>query len=157
MNVLLVGPDLEENLSLGYLQASLERCGYSATQARFNSPEDVPHLLELALSADIIGLSMSYQAFARDYLRIACKIKKSAPWKIVIAGGGYASCTAVELMEHHPEIDIVVIHEGEQTLCEVVDTLAASGGNLAGDLQSIQGIAYKSQEGIQITPPRTKI
>jgi radical SAM superfamily enzyme YgiQ (UPF0313 family) len=42
------------------------------------------------------------------------------PGKLIVAGGHYASCSAEALMEHHPELDIIVIHEGEQTLLEIV-------------------------------------
>jgi hypothetical protein len=55
---------------------------------------------------------------------------KLHPGKLIVAGGHYASCAAQPLLEHHSELDIIVIHEGEQTLGEIV----AAAANLKEDL-----------------------
>jgi len=59
----------------------------------------------------------------------------------VVAGGHYASCAAEELLAHHPEIDVIVIHEGEHTLVEIVDSMCA----LAERLPQIPGVAYRDK------------
>lgn len=67
-----------------------------------------------------------------------------------MAGGHYASCTAQALLEHHPELDIIVIHEGEQTLAEIV----AATENLQDGLRKIPGIAYREDDKVRFTPQR---
>jgi len=67
-----------------------------------------------------------------------------------VAGGHYASCTAQALLEHHPELDIIVIHEGEQTLAEIV----AATENLQDGLRKIPGIAYREDDKVRFTPQR---
>lgn len=41
MRVLLIGPDLEYNLSLGYLASSLKNNGHEANCAAFNNIDDL--------------------------------------------------------------------------------------------------------------------
>jgi len=45
MRILLVGPNLEENLSLEYLAASIEANGFEALFGQFNSYSDAPTVL----------------------------------------------------------------------------------------------------------------
>lgn len=56
----------------------------------------------------------------------------------------------MDLLEHHPELDIIVIHEGEQTLLEIV----AATSNLKNSLPNIPGIAYREDDEIRFTPKR---
>src|SRR5215471_903060 len=121
MKVLLVGPDHEENLSIRYLSASLLSGGHDAALATFNSPVDASAVVNAARSADMVGLSMCFQARACEFLRLAQRIKSEDPGKFVVTGGHYASCAAEPLLKHHAEIDLVVMHEGERTLVEIAD------------------------------------
>jgi len=70
-----------------------------------------------------------------------------------VAGGHYASCAAQPLLEHHFELDIIVIHEGEQTLGEIVAAVA----NLKDDLPKITGIAYRKDGQVRFTPQRRTV
>ena len=119
MRVLLAGPDFEENLSVRYLASSLQAGGHEPLLAAFNSAEDVDAVAEQARGADIVGLSLCFQSRAQEFLILARRIKQLYPGKLIVAGGHYASCSAEPLLEHHPELDIIVIHEGELTLVEL--------------------------------------
>lgn len=103
-----------------------------------------------AENADTEGLSMCFQARAREYLEIARRIKKERPSCLIIAGEHYASCAAQDLLCHHPEIDLVVIHEGEQTLVEI----ANAGTELKQRAPQIRGIVYRNGDDICFTEPR---
>ncbi|HWZ96167.1 MAG TPA: TonB family protein, partial [Candidatus Dormibacteraeota bacterium] len=81
---------------------------------------------------------------------LARRIKQLHPGKLIVAGGHYASCAAQPLLEHHPELDMIVIHEGEQTLMEIV----AAAANLKDDLPKITGIAYRENDQVRFTPQR---
>ncbi|HSY90563.1 MAG TPA: TonB family protein, partial [Candidatus Binatus sp.] len=76
--------------------------------------------------------------------------KQLHPGKLIVAGGHYASCAAQPLLEHHSELDIIVIHEAEQTLVEIV----AAAANLKDDLPKITGIAYREDGQARFTPKR---
>jgi TonB family protein len=150
MRVLLAGPDFEENLSIRYLASSLQAKQHKASLAVFNSADDVEAVAEQAGEAEIVGLSVCFQSRAQEFLTLARRIKQLHPEKLIVAGGHYASCAAQDLLEHHPELDIVVIHEGEQTLLEIV----AATSNLNEDLPKITGIAYREDDQVRFTPKR---
>jgi anaerobic magnesium-protoporphyrin IX monomethyl ester cyclase len=153
MNVLLVGPDFEENLSIRYLISSLRAAGHAATFAAFDSPKDSDQVLAAVGGADLVGLSMCFQARAREFLALARALKTARPHLGIVAGGHYASCAARDLLTHHPEIDLVVLHEGERTLVEIADLGALSGERLA----SIRGIAYREGTEVRVTAPRSMV
>ncbi len=150
MRVLLVGPDFEENLSIRYLASSLQAQGHEPLLAPFNSADDVEAVAEQAEKAEIVGLSVCFQSRAQEFLILARRIKEMDPEKLIVAGGHYASCAAEPLLEHHPELDVVVIHEAEQTLVEIV----AAAPNLQDGLAKITGIAYRENGQVRFTPQR---
>ena len=153
MKVLLVGPDYEENLSIRYLSSSLQNSGHEAMLGTFNSLADAAAVEELAPRADIVGLSMCFQARAQEFLSLAKRIKAQHPQKLVVAGGHYASCAAQPLLADHPELDILVIHEGEHTLVEIANALP----ELPNRIAAIAGIAYRDGKQVRFTPPRRTI
>src|SRR5664280_958241 len=111
MKMLLVGPDFEENLSLRYLSSSLAAAGHQPILAAFNTNSDANSVVAAASGVDAVGLSMCFQVRAREYLELARRIKAARPELTIVAGGHYASCAAESLLRHHPEIDLVVLHE----------------------------------------------
>src|SRR5450755_248485 len=73
--VALVGPELEENLSLRYLASSLARAGHSSDIVAFNRERDLPRALRAILEPrdgsgppPVVGLSLAFQWRARDFL-----------------------------------------------------------------------------------------
>jgi len=150
MRVLLVGPDFEENLSIRYLSAALLDAGYQTALASFNSPADLESVAEAARDSEVVGLSMCFQARAQEFLGLAQAIKRDDPNKLIVAGGHYASCAAEPLLANHPAIDIVVTHEGERTLVEIVDAIPAREEKLP----HIAGIAYRDGGKVRFTEAR---
>jgi hypothetical protein len=71
MRVLLVGPDYESNLSLLYLAASLRAAGHEPAIAPFNGWDDAPAVTSAAASAELVGLSMSFQVRSPEFLALA--------------------------------------------------------------------------------------
>jgi radical SAM superfamily enzyme YgiQ (UPF0313 family) len=153
MNVLLVGPDFEENLSIRYLLSSLRAGGHQVTFAAFDGPHDTDRVLAATAGADLVGLSMCFQVRAREFLLLASAIKAARPGLGIVAGGHYASCAAHDLLAHHPELDLVVLHEGERTLLEL-----ANLGTLDSDrLKSVSGLVYRAGSEIRTTAARPMI
>jgi anaerobic magnesium-protoporphyrin IX monomethyl ester cyclase len=150
MRVLLVGPDFEENLSLGYLASSLEAARHAVRVVAFNAAADTQAVVEAARDADLVGLSVCFQARAREFLALARALKARAPALRVVAGGHYASCAAEELLAHHPELDLVVLHEAERTLVE----LANAGPEFERRLPELAGIVYRDGSTVRRTAVR---
>jgi len=150
MHVALIGPDLEENLSLRYLSASLLAAGHSAAIVPFEKSADIDRVRAAVRDADLIGLSMCYQIRAREFLELARALKADEPSRRIVAGGHYASCEARSLLEHHAAIDAIAVHEGERTIVE----LAALGGFSESELSNVPGLVFRSASGIAATKPR---
>ncbi len=121
MHTLLVGPDMESNLSLGYLASALRQAGHTAQLAAFNNWNDAAAILRQAEDADLIGLSMCFQVRAPEFLELAELFKEARPGRPVIAGGHFATCAAEELLRDYPQLDLIVVHEGEGAIVELAD------------------------------------
>ncbi len=150
MRVVLVGPDLEENLSLRYLMSSLHKAGHQATLAAFDSMDDFSAVLALAGGADLVGLSLCYQVRAKDFLALAAALKATRPNQPVVAGGHYASCAARDLIRLHPELDAIAIAEAERTIVELANLPNLAPARLA----TVPGLVYREGEHVVATPPR---
>jgi radical SAM superfamily enzyme YgiQ (UPF0313 family) len=94
-------------------------------------------------------------------LRVAARVKHRIPQALVIFGGPqvpYRSGPLEALLEQSPFIDLVVRGEGEETLADVLNALAAPGPPLdsaaAADFSAIAGLTYR-RGGIVHTPDRT--
>jgi TonB family protein len=149
----LAGPDYEENLSIRYLSACLLSAGLETVLAAFNSPQDATSVADAARDAGIAGLSMCFQSRAQEFLRLAQLLKARDPKKVIVAGGHYASCAAEPLLAHHPEIDVIVIHEAERTLVEIADAMPQLGKRLP----QIAGIAYRDGQQVRFTNRRPRL
>jgi len=150
MRFLLVGPDLESNLSLGYLAASLKRAGHGAVIASFTTEADAAEVLRAARDFDAVGLSLSFQVRAPEFLELAAALKRDRPRRPVIAGGHFATCAATELMRDFPALDLVVQHEAEHAIVE----LAELGGELLARAKEVVGVVYREGGEIHASPLR---
>ena len=139
MRVLLVGPDNEDNLSIRYLSSSLRAAGHEAELVAFNSGEDHDSVVRASKGFDVVGLSMCFQCRALEFLALAEGLKQ-AGCPLVVMGGHYATCEAEALVMNHRAIDVIVVHEGEHTLLELV----AAGPN-RGAWSDIKGIVYRDR------------
>jgi radical SAM superfamily enzyme YgiQ (UPF0313 family) len=88
-------------------------------------------------SYHIVALSF-YNQNALIAYAIASEIKRISPKTIVIAGGPHASACDQRMLDRHPEIDIVIRNEGEETFDELL-TAYKKGLPLAG----IQGTSVR--------------
>lgn len=159
MRVLLIKPfswnsakGLGFPLSLGYLASSLQSAGEEVMilDLQIVEKEDYDNTLFETLSEfepELIGITCnSHERFYS--FDIACKVKK---WKDVpvVMGGPHVTLTAEETLRNINEIDIIVLHEGEDTFIELTKAL-----KLGHSLQNIKGIAYRENGKIKKTPPR---
>src|SRR5947209_7098669 len=120
MRVLLVGPDHEDNLSIRYLSSTLRAAGHVAELAAFNDAADTGAVVAEAGGYDVVGLSMCFQSRALEFLALADALKR-AGCPMIVMGGHYATCEADALVTRHRSIDVIVVHEGEHSLLELVE------------------------------------
>ncbi|MEA1928592.1 MAG: radical SAM protein [Candidatus Auribacterota bacterium] len=105
---------------------------------------------------DVVGLSATTQAIPRIY-NIVKAIKESHPRIITVMGGPHVTVLYEEAIENGA--DIVVRNEGELTFLELLPLLeGATWEQIAGQLESVQGIAYRGPGGeIRVNPSPDRI
>lgn len=102
--------------------------------------------------ADIIGFSC-YVWNIRKILKISREIKSKNPKVKIILGGPEVSPRATSILRNYKFIDIIVMGEGEVTFKEVVEYYCLN----KPDISQINGIAYRKDLEIKITPKRAEI
>ena len=140
--VALVGPEVEENLSLRYLAASVENAGVPAELFPFNAPSDLALLLDALCEAPmpmLIAVSLSFQWRAIDMLSLVVALRERGYEGHITAGGHFGSFCCEAVLEEFPELDSVCRFEAEETLRELCVALR--------DNDSIDGIAGLAVQG----------
>lgn len=75
---------------------------------------------------------------------IAKAAKKANPYCLTIAGGPHATFKSEEMLQGHDEIDITIMHEGEESIVELWEQLNCSYPKYG----MVKGICYKEEEKI---------
>lgn len=139
-------------LGLGYIASVLRQNDFTQVdlfdpEAENSSFEEIENRIG-KFSPEIVGLSFVTANYSSAQ-EIAKIIKKINPAILVIAGGIHASALPKETLLENPEIDLVVIGEGEYTFLEICKNLS-----IKKDINIISGIAYRKGKKILFTSPR---
>jgi len=121
-HIALVGPEIEENLSLRYIASSLFVQGHTSDIVAFNGPTDFgPAIAQvLATRPAVVGISLAFQWRASDFFAFAVALREGGYTGHVTAGGHFGTFAAREIMIDFPEIDSLCVQEAEQTFCDLV-------------------------------------
>jgi radical SAM superfamily enzyme YgiQ (UPF0313 family) len=153
-DVVLVGIETEENLAIRYLAAACERAGLRTTLATVREHGQLEHLVAniVGQRPRVVGLAMTFQCYARSFLRLAARLRANGFDGHLTAGGHFATLAAERLLRDAPALDSIVMHEGEATLVELTQRLVDPN---AQTLQSVRGLAVRDGGGsIVVTVPR---
>jgi len=152
--VALVGPEIEENLSLRYIASSLQAAGVRVELVPFNQEADFGTALAAVVSAPeppaLVGISLAFQWRARDFLALAVALRESGYRGHITMGGHFGTFAAQEILADFPEVDSIVRQEAEETvvaLCRALEQKTA--------LTAIPGLALRHGDRIVMTahPP----
>ena len=140
-------------MGVGYISASLKRAGHEVRVLNPNhSTQDLEPQLIQAISTykpQVVAIGgMSFHM--RRIRQSVVTVRPLLPNSVIIVGGVAVSNHPQLTMRALPEADIGVVGEGEQTIVELVNALAAGD-----DLATVNGIIYW-QVGRKLlqTPPR---
>jgi radical SAM superfamily enzyme YgiQ (UPF0313 family) len=126
--IALVGPELEENLSLRYLAASLAGAGFESRILAYNSDADFASVLGAIVAAGepplAVGLSMAFQWRAPDFLALAVALREEGYRGHITAGGHFATFAAADLLRDFPALDSICRQESEATIAALCRALA---------------------------------
>ena len=100
---------------------------------------------------NVVGFSL-YIWNIEETIKVIRMLKKVKPDVKIIAGGPEVTYDYDYWLERVPEIDIIVIGEGERTFKQLLDVYSGTG-----DLSAVQGIAYMEDDQLKITAPGPKL
>lgn len=151
MRIVLVGPELEENLSLRFLMGALAAQKHEVRIVRFESRDQIPRAAEqiAASGAQVAGFSMVFTRRAREFADLVARCRKQGFSGLTIAGGHFAAFHAARLLRDLPQLDAVAMGEGEDILCDI-----ARGDK---DLEQIAGLTLRRGDEIVETGPREAV
>ncbi len=96
----------------------------------------------------VVGAGENHALYATEAMRFFRLAREAAPEAVTVAGGGHFTNLAHRYAVH-PDIDAIVVGEGEQTFAELLR--AVDGGDDWGD---IAGLAYGADGELVRTPAR---
>jgi len=161
MNILLINPPIRENepprhipIGLGILTNVLLNEGNNVNILDINAERlnnsAVYDRINLNSKYDIIGVGGLLTTY--KYMKwLIPELKKFNPDSIIIIGGGAVTENPTLLLSK-TVADIAVIGEGEITMKELTSHMEKNKS-----LETVNGIAYKENNKIKITPPRPLI
>ena len=140
-------------LGLAYVGAALEKSGYQVQildNYLMKKPIDEVKQLITQFEPEIVGITCGSATYRRC-LETAQAIKDTRPTCKVVVGGWHASYAPDSLLEH-PEVDYVVMGEGEQAMTELASHLTQSGKY--EDVGEIAGVGYRRNGNMIKNPPQ---
>jgi radical SAM superfamily enzyme YgiQ (UPF0313 family) len=148
--IALVGPEIEENLSLRYLASSLAQAGYRAEIVPFSGEREFESAVSAITAADepplVVGISLAFQWKATDTLALAMALRERGYAGHITVGGHFATFACRELLRDFTELDSVVRQEGEHTLCALVQAVETGAA-----LDAIAGLAFRHDGNVVVT------
>ncbi len=153
MRFVLVGPTIEENLSVATLAASLRAASQEAIIVSFIHDDEHRNVARqiVAERPDAVGLSMTFQSRARGFVELARSLRANGFTGHITAGGHYASLAAEPLLRNHDQLDSVLRGEADETIVDFAYALTQGQ-----PLDSIAGIVVRNGDGIVYGPQPTK-
>jgi amino acid adenylation domain-containing protein len=121
------------------------------SRIEFDSYEELKTLIE-EFKPDLIGIR-TLSHYKNFFHRTVAVIRQWGVDVPIISGGPYATSGYKTLLQN-PDIDLVVLGEGEETMGELVEKILENNGTFPGEdqLKEIKGIAYVPGK----TRPRTQ-
>lgn len=147
MHIALVGPELEENLSLRYLRGALEAEGHVVTQVDFEAPRNVERCARRLVDsgAAIAGFSMVFTRRAEEFAALITRCRALGFRGMTLAGGHFAAFHPEQLLRDVPALDVIAIGEGEWILCELARDPSR--------VPDIRGLVYRDGNTVKRNPP----
>ena len=149
-----VGRNHTMSLGLGYIAAFLRQAGHdvlSLDPEPLNmSLNEIRHYL-LEKRPDMVGISAATANFM-GAVKLAGVTRDVLPHIPIVVGGVHASALPELTLNQHPEFDIVVIGEGEETMLKLCCAIEKKES-----LDEINGLAFKRDGKIVRTNPAALI
>jgi radical SAM superfamily enzyme YgiQ (UPF0313 family) len=143
---------IHTSLSIRYLKAYAEH-DYDIELAEYTI-KDPPMNIVTDLHTkkpEILGFSC-YIWNIEETIKVIKMLKKINPSLLIVLGGPEVTYDTREWMEKIPEVDFIIIGEGEQSFKQLLDEIHGDR-----NFAEVSGIAYRENDSVQIKPQRNKV
>ena len=152
LGLLMVGGGLRDRCAVTLIDAALEH---------LSDFEVVRRVREFGAEIAMIAHVGSTQAHP-CCVRTLTALKAMLPQLMTVYGGVYPTYHARDILAQQPEVDVIVLGEGEATAAELVDALdrqrlPSDGPCATWDLSGVAGIAWRRAGEIVVNPSRAPI
>lgn len=143
---------IHTNLAIRYLKAYAQP-EYDVQIVEYTIKDPAMNILTdlFRKKPDVIGFSC-YIWNIEETIKVIKMLKKIQPDLIIVLGGPEVTYDTKEWMEKVPEIDFIVIGEGEETFKQFLTELHGEQ-----KFDQVSGLAYRQHDQIVINPQRNKI
>lgn len=97
---------------------------------------------------DVVGVTCSAATFHSDAIYASRLIRNTLPDSLIIGGGGHFTINAERILSDNPEIDCIVLGEGENTFLDLIKRIDADTFHV-GD--GIEGVAFRKENTVRIS------
>lgn len=166
-----LSPDATPPLGVAYLAASVLEAGHRVVVVdglgegitRHAVVPDMPSMMHRGLDhedvvariprdVDIIGVSCMFSLEWPYTRKLIDLIAERFPDVPIIVGGEHITGVPTYVLQDCAAISVCVLGEGEETIVDLLDTYERGG-----DLDAVNGIAYRKADEVVLTPPRKRI
>lgn len=139
-----------ENLGIAYLTSYLKNKGYDADMLNAHDKEwnnkEIMSYLKDRSEYKIIGVSCTSQRLY-PYVRELIKMcRKEYPDSYIVTGGIFPTMEYRNVMEDLPELDLIMLGEGEVAYAAIADWYIHG----TGSLEEIHGIVYRNKNDVVV-------
>lgn len=128
------------------IEGWLNRKEVSQGVIRIGAPEEAIKMVIEDFAPDIVGVNSLFSKQRENAHRIYALTKAVNPQIFTVAGGAHPT-VGPEIVMRDPNVDFVVIGEGEQTIRDLIRQLQGEG-----DFASLNGIAFRNNGIVKIFP-----
>ena len=136
-------------LGLLYVGGALQQAGYGVAlydaMTRFHTLDQVRETLRRE-RPDAVFVSC-ITATVLDGIEVCRVAKEEAPGTLTVLGNTHPSFMFDEVLNGHPEVDVIVRDEGEITSVELIEAWRTGA-----DLSRVRGIAFRQEDRVVATP-----
>jgi anaerobic magnesium-protoporphyrin IX monomethyl ester cyclase len=166
-----VRSDMNPNVPLGiaYIAATLEKEGYQVKMLDafiedwHRETRVTPEIIRVGMSfedikaviaaeaPDVVGVTSMFTFQRQNAHKIATLAKEVDPSIIVVFGGAHPTA-APEMVLPDPNVDVIVLGEGDNSTVPLLQTIETGG-----DLRDLDGIAFRNGSDLVINEKRQQI
>ncbi|MFC1521135.1 B12-binding domain-containing radical SAM protein [Elusimicrobiota bacterium] len=161
-------PSKSALLGLGYIASVLQKCGHTVkildcmVSSSYNFPvssefkrfgisdREIKKNIE-EFSPDVVGVSCMFTSYFKDAHNVAKIVKEFKKDIFVVFGGAHASTFSEQTMKDD-NIDVLVVGEGEKTVCEVLERYKDNKS-----MEGVKGTMYRRDNKLIKEQPRELI